>query len=469
MSAPLAVFDLGKTNSKLFVFSPSGEILGQARRAPEWRDHNGMRVLDVRALEAWMREALALAVEKHGVDSVMFSCHGCTFALTAGDALTHPILDYEQEPPENVADEIDGLIPDFSETYSPRLPLGLNFGRQILWLEKVAPEAAAGARHILGYPQFWSWRFSGVPVSEVSYLGCHSHLWAPLKKDFSSLVDRRGWREKMPPLARAGAALGETELTLPSGKRCTIAVHNGVHDSNAALHCYRAAGHSSFTLVSSGTWVIIFNTDCPLSALDERRDMLANVSVDGAPMPTIRFMGGREFDVIRDGAPPKVGLEDLQAVIDKGAVALPSFAAGGPVPGVGGEIVGPVGSDAERAALALLYVVLMTDYSLDLIGSRNTIIVDGGLVKTGIYVEALAQLRPGQSLLASDNPEGSAVGAAILAFEAKGIKPKAVDCTKAKPTSLRGLEDYRARWREMVEKRRKEQKGPASQTAGAVS
>lgn len=454
MSAPLAVFDLGKTNSKMFVFSPGGGILAELRQAPEWREHNGIRVLDDARLEAWMRTTLAKVVAEHGVEGVMFSGHGCTFALIADGALTHPIVDYEQEVPASVAPEIDALLPQFSETYSPRLPLGLNMGRHMLWLERAAPAALRKAHHILGYPQFWGWRFSGTPVSELSYFGCHSHLWAPLRNDFSSLVDKRGWREKMPPFVRAGAILGTADITLPSGERRAVAVHNGVHDSNSSLYCYRAAGHDSFTLVSSGTWVIIFNGDCPLSMLDEERDMLANVSVDGVPVPTIRFMGGREFDMIRQGASPAVSETDLQAAIDKGLFALPSFAAGGPAQETEGAIAGPVSSDGERAALALLYVALMTDYCLDLIGSKNTLIVDGGLVKTGAYAEMLAELRPSQRVLSSDNPEGSAVGAATLAFEALSVKPKPVECNEVFPAKLHGLAEYRDEWRERVEERR---------------
>ena len=464
MNAPLAVFDLGKTNSKLFVFSPAGDIIAEERTAPRWRDHGGMKVLDDVQLYDWMRTALADAIERHGVGGVMFSGHGCTFALVSDGALTHPILDYEQDPPEDIAQRIETLLPDFAETYSPRLPLGLNFSRHLLWLEEAAPAAMDQARHILSYLQFRSWRFSGVPVSEISYLGCHSHLWAPLEQDFSSLVEARGWREKMPPRARAGVVLGSTEITLPSGKKSPVNVHNGVHDSNAALHCYRAAGHESFTLVSSGTWVIIFNAECPLDTLDEKRDMLANVSVDGVPTPTIRFMGGREFDLIRNGAPLDLTPEALQAVIDRGQFALPSFAAGGPVPETAGEILGSFTSPTERTALALLYIVLMTDLALDLIGSQNTVIIDGGLIKTGFYVETLAQLRPRQTFLSGDNPEGSATGAAILAYEAMGHSVEPVHCAEAKPTSLSGLDDYRARWRAMVEERR----GRASQASGEI-
>ncbi|RWP29017.1 MAG: carbohydrate kinase, partial [Mesorhizobium sp.] len=92
----------------------------------------------------------------------------------------------------------------------------------------VQPSVFAAAKSILGYPQYWSWRFGGRAVSEVSYLGCHSHLWAPRKRDFSSLVDAEGWRRQMPAFERAGAVIGEQRFGVAARP---IAIHNGVHDS----------------------------------------------------------------------------------------------------------------------------------------------------------------------------------------------------------------------------------------------
>lgn len=452
----LAVFDLGKTNSKLFVFRADGALLDERRSKPVWRRDGDIRVLDDGALFAWMREALAAAVADHGVNRIMFSGHGCTFAVTEGDRLAHPVLDYEQEPPADIARHIESRIPDFAETYSPRLPHGFNFGRHLLWLHERAPDVFENADAILGYPQFWTWKFSGVKLSEVSYLGCHSHLWAPLRHDFSSLVDTQGWREKMPSFARAGAVVGEYKVALGDGTLVPVKVHNGVHDSNAALYFYRSAGLSDFTLVSTGTWVIIFNTACPLDALDRERDMLANVTVDGEPAAAIRFMGGREYDVASGGWDRPISLGAIESVIAKKIFALPSFAPGGPLPGRQGEFTGPEPDREERAAAALLYVALMTDLSLDLIQSRNTVIVDGGLVKTGLYTGLLAQLRPSQSFMTSANAEGSAFGAASLAFEAAGIRPFASSCREARPAQITGLESYRARWRDLVDQRRQQ-------------
>ena len=450
----VAVFDLGKTNSKLFVFAATGKILDEIRTKPVWHLEGDLRVLDDAHLRSWMRKSLAAAIVDHGVRHVMFSGHGCTFALVDGDRLAHAILDYEQDPPTEVTARIDHLAPRFSETYSPKLPLGFNYGRHILWLQDRDPEILKRLDAILCYPQFWSWTFSGRKVSEVSYLGCHSHLWAPLEDDFSTLVYGQGWRDKMPEFVRAGAEMGTAEIELADGSQATIAVHNGVHDSNAALYFYRSLGFSDFTLVSTGTWVVIFNSACPLSALDQQRDMLANVTVDHQPAATIRFMGGREYDVASGGWSQAISAAAIEAVIVKQAFALPSFAQGGPFQGAEGTFVGPQLEGEERAAAALLYVTLMTDLSLDLIQSSNPIVIDGGLVKTGLYAALLAALRQGQDVFTSPNAEGSAFGAAALVFEQTGAIPFDNECTPAEAIGMTGLNAYRAAWREMVEANR---------------
>ena len=126
--------------------------------------------------------------------------------------------------------------------------------------------------------------------------------------------------------------------------------------------------------------MIIFNPDCPLDRLDPARDMLANVTVDGEPVATIRFMGGREYDVISGQARQEVSEDMLRRAIARDQMALPSFAAGGPFPARAGRLVGPAPeSAAERAAIATLYVAMMTAESLDLVSSTGDIILDGGL------------------------------------------------------------------------------------------
>ena len=220
----------------------------------------------------------------------------------ADETLAAPILDYEQELPAAANADSSGRAA-FAETYTPDLPGGLNFARTIFFQEWADPTLARRTRHILTYPQYWTWRLSGALASEISFLGCHSHMWNPLAARFSSLAVDCGWADKFPPLKPAGALLGE---------RDGLGVHNGVHDSNAAFYYYKSLGFSGFTLISSGTWMIIFNPDCPLDRLDPTRDMLANVTVDGQPVATIRFMGGREYDEISGQARLEVSHDMLQ-------------------------------------------------------------------------------------------------------------------------------------------------------------
>jgi sugar (pentulose or hexulose) kinase len=446
----VAVLDFGKTNSKLFVFSQGGHILDEHRSKPNWKRKGDFSVLDEVSLYDWAVRVVEDAVDRHGVEGLMISGHGCTFALVDERGLTHPILDYEQEPPAEIAAQIDCRIPDFAETFSPRLPLGFNVGRHMLWLKAVNPGVFTAATSILGYPQYWSWRFGGRAVSEVSYLGCHSHLWAPRSSGFSSLVETEGWRRQMPPFARAGAVLGEQRFGSASRP---IAIHNGVHDSNAALYAYRRQQLGPLTVVSTGTWVIVLNPDCPLDALDRNRDMLVNVDVDGGPVPTIRFMGGREFVTISGDWHGAISLGAIQRVIDAGMMALPSFAPGGPMPDRRGELVGPSSTAEERAAVALLYVALMIDLSLDLIHSSNTVVVDGGLNNDGLLASLVAALRPGQSFMQSATLQGSATGAAALAFESVGCGFAAEPPEPARAARVAGLAGYRDDWRGEVSKR----------------
>lgn len=443
----LAVFDLGKTNAKLLTISAAtGEIVAQERTVPRQRVVDDICLLDHEALWPWLNAALERAVAEKSISGLMITTHGCCFAMLEGERLAAGVIDYEQAVPEDVEGAFRPEIPPFSETFSADLPAGLNFARHIFWREMMDPALMRRADAILGYPQFWGWRFTGAKVSEVSYFGCHSHLWRPLEQDFSSLAYSHGWHKKFPAFRRAGGIVGEARI---AGR--SIAIHNGVHDSNASLYYYRSLGLENFTLVSTGTWVIVFNPDCPLQALDPARDMLANVTVDGRPVATARFMGGREYDVISQNSRAPVSAKTLQRAIDHGQFALPAFAPGGAFSHTQGRFSGPPAETGEeRAAIATLYVAAMTSAVLDLIESRNAVIVDGGLTNNAALLGALAALRPGQCVVRTPIAEGTAFGAAALAFEAHGerdiFRPRIDEIV---PLQLTGLAAYFARWMEM--------------------
>ncbi len=446
----VAVLDLGKTNTKFLVVNTAGDILRRARLAPTWVMQDGLRVLDDAAIEGWLRDCLAQTATTLDIGGLIVSGHGCTVAVAGADDLAVPVLDYEQDMPPDVAARIDPNLPPFAESLTPWMAGLASYGRQLLWLYDRDPTLLDRTAHILAYPQFWGWRLGGGAWGECSYLGCHSHMWNPLTRDYSSLVTRMGWRDKMPPLRRAGDVIGELSV---SGRGCDvpagIALHNGIHDSNAALALHRAGAADGFTLVSSGTWVVIMNPGCPVSAMAAERDMLCNVDIDANPVPTVRFMGGREYEVISKGWRGDIPRAAFEQVIADRVMALPSFAEGGLFHGRIGRLTHEV-SGAVAAAVAVLYVALMTDLGLDMIHCGGPVVVDGGLVRIPGYGALLAQLRNGQLVLASDEAEGSAKGAALLAFRARGLSLRPASLSPFASQNFAGLEAYRDAWRATV-------------------
>jgi sugar (pentulose or hexulose) kinase len=100
-----------------------------------------------------------------------------------------------------------------------------------------------------------------------------------------------------------------------------------------------------------------------------------------------------------------------------------------------------------RVALASLYVALMADVCLDLLGSRRQIIVDGGFADNRLFLGLLAALRPKQPLAASPERAGTAIGAALLSGWTERTAPVPLELVPAAPLPVRGLADYARRWR----------------------
>jgi sugar (pentulose or hexulose) kinase len=448
----VAVLDVGKTNAKLVVADPStGAELWSATRANVSIEAPPYRALDAKGIETFLIDALARCPHRDTIDTLVPVAHGAAVALVAGDDLALPVLDYEETALEDVADAYDAERPPFSETLSPRLPNGLNLGRQLFFLETRFPRDFARVDAILPWPQYFAWRLSGSLASEVTSLGAHTDLWQPAAGRFSSLAVRRGWADRFPSLRAASDSLGAVRSAVAhaTGLRANTRVLAGIHDSNASFLRHRAARPKDepFVVLSSGTWTIILAAGAELAGLDERRDCLANVDAFGKPTATARFMGGREFAAIakRPDAPPTAA--SLRSVLRRGAMALPCFAdGGGPFPGARGRILaeGLLAPD-EETALATLYLALVAETSLDLLSARGPIAIEGPLAKNPLFGSLLAALRPAQPVGLSTDHAGTVGGALLLARPRHVRAPR---LTPAEPFEDDRLHAYRDLWRE---------------------
>ena len=187
--------------------------------------------------------------------------------------------------------------------------------------------------------------------------------------------------------------------------------------------------------------------------------MLCNVNVRGQATPTARFMGGREFAFLLDGAPADLGtLEDAENLLRSHTTARPSFAPqGGPfmhrtgeVRRAGQAVTLQTLTPAERSTLAALYCAQVTAWLVQQLrptATASTVVVEGPLAHNRLYLGLLQALLLGHTCYASiDAMEGTARGAWMLG---RWDQPTAFQHLLAAPAyRLDGLQEYHAEWLE---------------------
>ncbi len=450
----VAVIDIGKTNAKVALVDVKTLREIAVRKAPNL-------VLagppyphyDVEALWRLMLDALAAFGREHGVDAISVTTHGATAALLdSAGRLALPVLDYEHTGPDDLTAGYNAVRPDFDETGSPRLPIGLNLGAQLFWQQRMFPEAFARVRTILAYPQYWTWRLSGVAANEATSLGCHTDLWNPRTAAFSSMVARLGWSGLFAPVRPATDRLGPI---LPAVAEATgldpeTPVFCGIHDSNASLLPHLLARRPPFAVISTGTWVIAMAVSAGAKRLDPSRDTLINVDAFGQPVPSARFMGGREFESIVGEAAEPPSPAEVAAVIETPVLLLPAVQPGsGPFQGreANWHPGKPESASAVRCA-ASFYLAMMTATCLELAGADGPALVEGPFAGNAQFLQMLAAATGRDVIVASGATTGTSIGAALLALGGRPLEAPPLP-PPVRPSGA--LRPYAAAWRGRVD------------------
>ena len=416
----VAVIDIGKTNAKVaLVDLETLSELAVRKTANTVRTEGPYPHYDIATLWRFILDALHDLATAHRIDAISVTTHGATAALLDREgALALPVLDYEHTGPDALAAQYDAVRPAFAETGSPRLPVGLNLGAQLFWLQHRFPADFARVRAIVPYPQYWSYRLSGVMANEATSLGCHTDLWDPSRGTFSSMVDALGWRDLFAPVHSAFERLGPLlpDVARATGLDPATPVFCGIHDSNASLLPHLKRRQPPFAVVSTGTWVIVMAIGGVATTLDPARDTLVNVNALGQPVPSARFMGGREFESIvgQSAVPP--GEDDIDAVLSTPILLLPAVQQGsGPFPDRTAAWAPERPADqGQLQAAASFYLAMMTATCLELAGAAGTIVVEGPLAANGPFTRMLAAAT-GRPVVAETRAlTGTSVGAALL-------------------------------------------------------
>jgi sugar (pentulose or hexulose) kinase len=459
------VLDIGKTWSKAGLWQSDGSPIAKRRRLNERLEMGGYLALDAESIETWLADTLREFGELADVGQIIPVSHGAGAALVRGGILALPPMDYEHPIPGAIRRDYETKRDPFAVTGSPALPDGLNLGAQLYYLHSLHPRAFEAGTSIMPWAQYWSWLLCGVACSEVTSLGCHTDLWCPTRRTYSELAVARGWADLMAPVRRAGEALGPLtpEWQRRTGLTATTTIFCGLHDSNAALIAARGfpqIADQDATVLSTGTWFVAMRTPktpVAISAIPEDRDCLVIVDAFQQMIPSARFMGGREIELLTGIDARRIDIKPdqpellaaLTPVVESLSMMLPTLAPGtGPFPHGRGHWLSMPEDTMQRRAAVCLYAALLADTSLSLIGSHGCLLVEGRFAESDAFVRTLATLRPGTSVYSANAHSDVSYGALRL-----------LDPTLRPPGTLGAveriqvdLEPFRTRWRSEAER-----------------
>lgn len=293
-----AVFDIGKTNKKFFLFDKNyQEVFRDYTNLPLTTDEDGYETEDLEQLQKWMKKTFhaALESEEFEVKAINFSTYGASFVHVDydGKVLT-PLYNYtksiEKEITDTFYEKYGGELKIATETASPQSGM-LNSGMQLYWLKHKYPEIFSKIKYSLHLPQYLSYMFTGIPVSEYTSIGCHTNLWDYEKSDYHPWVYEEGIHKILAPIVPTSASINTSYF----GKKIKIGV--GIHDSSSALLPYILSKKKPFLLLSTGTWSISLNpfSDQSLTEEEVKNNCLNYLRVDGKRVKASRFFMGNEY------------------------------------------------------------------------------------------------------------------------------------------------------------------------------
>lgn len=424
-----AVFDIGKTNKKFFLFDRDfKEVHKEYISFDEIVDEDGHPTENLPELQKWLKKVFNRIIEskRFEVKAINFSTYGASLVHIDqnGNPLT-PLYNYTKPLPQTI-------INSFFKEYGPKdeflkvtgcgdLSM-LNSGLQLYWLKKDKPEIFSKIKYSLHLPQYLSYVFTGIPLSEYTSIGCHTALWDYEKKDYHNWVYKEELDKILPPIVST-----ETSINMNyNGNRIKIGV--GIHDSSAALLPYIRSIKKKFVLVSTGTWSIVFNpfTKNSIPSVASKSDVINYMRINGKPVKATRMFLGNEYKLQVAKLDEKFGVKDdfhrsvkfnydtyfeimqdfkhcfkWESIYDKD---MP-------------EKTHMLYDKYEHAyhQLMIEIVLVQIKYIKEALGKCqiSRVYIDGGFSNNDIYIKLLSHYFRDKKLSTTDASLGSALGAAI--------------------------------------------------------
>lgn len=443
----IAIYDVGKTNKKLFLFNEDYEVVYERTVSlPETVDEDQYPCEDLGLLSGWIKESFAdiLTNEEFDITAINFTAYGASFVHVDkdGNPLT-PLYNYLKPYPADLSkkfyDKYGGEIMLSIQTASPVLG-SLNSGMQLYRIKHTQKEIFNQIAYSLHLPQYTSYLLTRKTYSDITSIGCHTNLWNFPQNNYHEWVFREGIIEKLAPLFPSD---GITEITA-YGKKLKAGI--GLHDSSAALIPYLTSFREPFVLISTGTWSISLNpfNPHPLTVDELKQDCLSYITYRGKPVKASRLFAGYEHeqqtrrlaDHFNTNKDYYTGVQYDEEIVKALRSKSPSTTADNSGITVFSQRDIHGFSNYEEAYHQLMLDIINSQIkSTSLILKDTTtkrIFVDGGFSKNPIFMRLLADAFRGIEVYAASVAQATAIGAALAIHGQWNHKPASKDIIKLK-------------------------------------
>lgn len=436
----VAIFDIGKTNKKVFLFDENYKIVWERSvNLEETVDEDGFPCEDIEVLKNWILDRLSEIknLSEYILKAINFSTYGASFVYVDenGKALT-PLYNYLKDYPEALKkkfyEKYKGEEVFAVKTASPVLG-SLNSGMQIYRLKEERPELFDKVKYCLHLPQYLSFLLTGQCFTDITSIGCHTNLWNFKKMKYHKWLKKEHIIDKIAPLHYA------KDVIKIDGD---IAVGVGLHDSSSAMIPYTINFTEPFVLLSTGTWSISLNpfNNKRLTFEELQNDCLCYLQYTERPVKAARLFSGNEheiqarrlaahfkvpFDTFKTVLYDKKIISDLRAVNKKKKIKVSEA-------GILKECAFGKRDLNDFENYGIAYHQLMLDLVEQQIFSTNLVIhnspvkkifVDGGFSKNTIFMNLLAEAYPNLEVYAASMAQASALGAALAIHDNWNPKP----------------------------------------------
>ncbi len=438
----IAIFDIGKTNKKLFLFDETYQILWEkSSQLDETTDEDGFPCEDILSLQSWIEQSFseASSLKNFEIKAINFSSYGASLVhIDGGSRPLTPLYNYLKPFPTQLQESFYnryGGPKFFSQCTASPILGSLNSGLQLLRLKAERPQLFEQVRFSLHLPQWISSLFTGENYSDMTSIGSHTAMWNFFDQQYHEWLEKEGVKKKLAPILLANEGLPSEK------KKKKVIAGIGLHDSSAALIPYQLSMDEPFLLISTGTWSISLNpfNKSRLEADDLEKDCLCYLDYLGNQVKAARLFSGNvhEEQVKRLSAHFQVAPDYYKQVaydpdlLPKDFIRQSFLRKEKP-----GKIKIPVESEwvslnsFKRFDHAYHHLIcdLITaqGHSTDLALKHcpvGKIFVDGGFSKNEIFMKLLAAIYPNIKIFSSIVAQASALGAALAIHKHWNMNP----------------------------------------------